>query len=171
MYYFIYMAKQYIIGIDPGKSGGIATLYNNKIINISKMPLSPELLYEHFLYLGLPNNYKGELTIILENVHSMPTDGVRQSFTFGRGLGHIEGVIATMGLYGTLKRISPMAWMKHFNMQKLKEEKKQEYKNRLKALAIKLANQKFTLNTCDAYLIAKYQSEVLNERQNENISI
>ncbi len=152
--------KQYIIGIDPGKNGGITALLNKKIINISKMPPSPKEFYEHLLYLGLPNNHRGDLTIIIEDVHSMPTDSSRGAFTFGRGLGQIEGVIASMGLLDTLKRVSPMKWMKHFNMKKNKEETKTNYKNKLKELAILKSKQKLTLATCDSYLIALYQYEV-----------
>lgn len=152
--------KQYIIGVDPGKNGGITVLYGNKVISVTKMPSSPSELYDYFLYLGLPKNYRGELTIIIEDVHSMPTDSSKGAFTFGRGLGQLEGVIAAMGLTGALKRISPMKWMNHFGMKRDKAaETKIQFKNRLKDLAILKSNQKLTLATCDSYLIALYQKE------------
>lgn len=171
--FFVYIAlmnktKNYIIGIDPGKNGGITAIYHDKIIDISKMPSSPEALYEHFLYLGLPNNYKGKLSIYIEDVHSMPTDGSKQAFTFGRGLGQIEGVIAAMGLLEALKRISPMRWMSHFELKRNKAEKesKTEFKNKIKKEAIKLAKQPLILATCDSYMIALYASQLEKKMEN-----
>jgi len=159
------MDKQYIIGVDPGKNGGITTLYGNKIVAIDKMPPNPEALYEYFLFLGLPRAYRGKLTIMIEDVHSMPTDGSKQAFTFGRGLGHLEGVIAAMGLLGSLKRVSPMKWMNHFKMKRNKAEgeTKTQFKNRLKELAILKSHAKMTLAICDSYLIALYAKQVIKE--------
>lgn len=161
------MNKQYIIAIDPGKQGGITAMYGDKIVDISKLPPNPGDFYEYLLFLGLPRAYRGELTIIIEDVHSMPTDGSRQAFTFGRGLGQLEGVFAAMGLLGTLKRVSPMKWMNHFGLKrdKANDETKTQFKNRLKELAIKKSKRNMTLAICDSYLIALYQKEILHEEQ------
>jgi len=166
------MEKQYIIGIDPGKSGGITTLYNGKIIDISKMPINPDEFYKHLLFLGLPRMYRGKLSVYIEDVHSMPTDGSKQAFTFGRGLGQIEGVIAAMGLTEALKRISPMKWMNYFDLRRNKEgETKVEYKNRIKEFAMLKSNTKLTLATCDSYLISLYAHEAEVSNDNNGVIV
>lgn len=156
----------YIIGIDPGKNGGITTLYKGKIVDVTNMPSNPRALYEYFLYLGLPHNYRGKLSIFIENVHSMPTDGSKAAFTFGKGLGHLEGVLACMGIT-ELIRVNPKEWMNYFNLKRNKNDKesKYNYKKRIKEYAIKKCSKDYqkyiTLKTCDAYLIALYGNQTL----------
>lgn len=149
----------YIIGIDPGLSGGIVALNGNDkehIVDVANMPRGPKALYEHFLYLGLP---KVPCTIFIENVHSMPTDGHKGAFTFGKGLGHIEGVLVAMGLPEPLK-VNPKQWMDLFDLRKEKDEKKYDYKKRIKERILKdipkNRAKEITLKTCDAYGIAYY---------------
>ena len=156
----------YVLGIDPGINGGIVTLTNGKITDISAMPTTLSELVEHFRYLGLPQVYNRDtVNIIIEDVHSMPTDGVRAAFTFGHGLGQLEGVIAALSPVEALERIvrvPAQIWMKYFNLKRDKEtdEAKYDYKKRVKETALKLVDNghklKITLKTCDAYLIALY---------------
>ena len=43
---------KYIIGIDPGKKGGIAMLdQDGKVTNVEKMPETPQDLYNHLVAL------------------------------------------------------------------------------------------------------------------------
>lgn len=155
----------YIIGIDCGRNGGIVAIANNKIVDISPMPSSPKLLREHFLFLGLPHNYRGEMSIFIENVHSMPTDGSRAAFTFGKGLGHLEGVLACMGFYDPL-RVNPATWQKYFKLKRdIKgNESRYNFKKRMKEKAIKECPKNYrkyiTMKTCDAYLITLYGNKL-----------
>ena len=160
----------YVIGIDPGINGGIVALNNGKVADISPMPSDPRALKEHFLFLGFPNIcHREEVHIFIENVHSMPTDGVHSAFRFGQGLGWLEGVIATLSSVEPLK-VNSMDWMKYYDLKRYKgvldggntgeSEKKYDYKKRVKETALKLVGNdhklKITLKTCDAYLIALY---------------
>ena len=152
----------YVIGIDPGINGGIVALNNGHVVDISSMPSSPSELYEHFLYLGFPNICKREeVHIFIENVHSMPQDGVHSAFRFGQGLGWLEGVLAVMSSVETLK-VNPATWMEFYTLKRDKEqeEAKYDYKKRIKETALKLVDNsnktKITLKTCDAFLIALY---------------
>jgi hypothetical protein len=163
--------KKLVIGIDPGKNGGIATIFNNRVSTIEAIPSNVYDLQEVFVNLGLPaviNKYN--IYVFIENVHSRPTDGVRQAFTFGRGLGQVEGVLASMGLLEPFKGIyrpSPMEWMKYYNFHKEKNETSYNYKKRLKELALsECPNSKqhlITLATADALLIAKYGNNKIRE--------
>lgn len=163
----------YSIGIDPGINGGIAALNNGHIIDLSPMPAGPVALAEHFRYLGFPGVlYNGDITAIsIENVHSMPTDGVHSAFVFGQGLGWLEGVMSAMGLPEALK-VNSSVWMGSFNLKRNKEseEPKYDFKKRIKQKALDVCPariwlDKITLKTCDAYLIALYGYEVTKKKQ------
>lgn len=152
----------YTIGIDPGKSGGIVALRNGHIVDVCTMPPNPRALYDHFLYLGFPGVTKRDTTyIFLENVHSMPQDGVRAAFTFGHGLGQLETVIALLSPVDPLK-VNPAEWMKYYGLKRDKDklESKYDFKKRIKEKALEIAPTSFanklTLKTCDAFLIAEY---------------
>ena len=54
--------------------------------------------------------YCSDVLVILENVHSMPKQGVASSFSFGQGLGMWQGIIAAFGL--PLEMPSPQRWKK-----------------------------------------------------------
>ena len=160
--------KKMIIGIDPGKNGGIAVAYNGKIHTATKMPRTPNDLLEFFIHLGFPGVLaRCQVSVYIENVHAMPTDTPSRAFTFGQGLGQIEGILAAMGLYDAPDRyfkVAPQTWMKSLNMKKTEEEKdnKELWKRRLKALATDLhPHLNPTLSTADAILITAYG--VLNE--------
>lgn len=93
------------IGIDPGASGATAVLGPDAAFSVHDMPVMgpraqvnaaaiADLLLEATL--GRPRH------VWLENVHAMPRQGVASSFHFGRSLGAVEGVIATLCLPLTL---------------------------------------------------------------------
>lgn len=148
------MNKKFIIGIDPGKNGGLVALSNGKIVSLAKMPQSPEELVEHFIFLGFPNiRHNVDVRLVIEDVHSMPTDGSRQAFTFGRGVGQIEGVLASFNI--TPIKVRPQVWQAYFKLKRDSDESKYDYKKRIKSKAISLSKtKKLSLETADAYLIA-----------------
>jgi crossover junction endodeoxyribonuclease RuvC len=102
------------IGIDPGKSGGIAVVHVHDCetyIEAIATPLAGKTLdiariYE-FLY-----NHTEELNAIavVEKVHAMPGQGVSSMFSFGYTVGVIHGVITSLGV--PLYLIAPQTWKK-----------------------------------------------------------
>ena len=73
-----------IIGIDPGLSGAIAVLENNKVLNIFDMPVMPEgkknkrQLNSALLVNLIKENIdlKEEVSVVVEQVNAMPGQGV-----------------------------------------------------------------------------------------------
>lgn len=119
--------KLFIIGIDPGKNGGIVSITNGKITDITKMPPTPEELVNHFLYLGFPNQPLGVKSyVIMEAVHSMPTDGSKSAFSFGKQVGQIEGVLASLSIKPNY--VPPQTWQKYFGLRRGEGQSKHEYK-------------------------------------------
>lgn len=168
--------KDFIIGIDPGKNGGIVGLTNGKINIIDKMPQQPTDLWGYFIdVLGIPMMNKENIYVFIEDVHSMPTDGSKSAFTFGRGLGWLDMPLAYYGL--RTERVIPRKWMESYGLKRRKDvdpetvETKYQYKKRIKERAQVLApehqRENITLATCDAYLIALYGYHKLKEEQRD----
>ena len=106
------------IGIDPGLSGAIAFLDTEKghlsIIdmptfevkrnNKTKREVSPVGVA---VAMGLAEKVS---RAVLERVGAMPGQGVTSVFSFGRSVGIIEGVLATMLI--PVDIVTPQAWQK-----------------------------------------------------------
>ena len=91
-----------IIGIDPGLSGAIAILENNKVLNIFDMPVMSEgkknkrqLNSALLVNLIKENiNQNEEVAVVVEQVNAMPGQGVTSMFNFGQTFGAIKGICA-----------------------------------------------------------------------------
>ena len=111
-----------IIGIDPGLSGGIAVLEENKVVNLYDMPVMPEgkknkrQLNNAQLVKLLKDNFKAseETVIIVEQVNAMPGQGVTSMFNFGQTFGAIKGIAAALKL--PIFFVRPSKWKKHFEL-------------------------------------------------------
>ena len=95
-----------VVGIDPGLSGAIAILENNKVLNIFDMPVMAEgkknkrQLNSAQLVSIIKNNTKPdvEIAVVVEQVNAMPGQGVTSMFNFGQTFGAIKGVCAALEL-------------------------------------------------------------------------
>ncbi len=141
-----------IIGIDPGKNGGIAILNEEgKVLELIKMPPTPEDLY---LFLS---KYATRHVCILEKVGGMPGNGGSAMFNFGKGYGNIEMALIACGIKTIT--VTPQKWQKHYQLGSSTSCSHTEWKNKLKAKAQQLfpsLGKKITLVTCDALLLAEY---------------
>ena len=148
------------IGIDPGKSGGICSIEDNRI-RANKCPDSVQGMAELFKDI-LEDTSPKDVFLYIEKVWAMPHDGKSSIFTFGQNYGQWEGVIASFNIIPIY--VTPSTWMKHHEVQK--GLKKQERKNILKQMAQEFINSDnyisyqwkgvATLATADAIMLAKY---------------
>lgn len=109
------------LGIDPGQTGGLALVSRDtngsyKLLDAAPMPLAsptkkPTLDFSGWAWAGHDDYY--DLGVI-ENVHSMPAQGVSSSFQFGRMFGAAE----MLAQHYTSKQlyVTPQSWKKHFNL-------------------------------------------------------
>ena len=154
-----------IIGIDPGLSGGIAVLENNKVLSIFDMPVMSEgkknkrQLNSAQLVTIIKENIQSndEVVVVVEQVNAMPGQGVTSMFNFGQTFGAIKGVCAALGL--PIFFVRPSKWKKHFELINSSKDS-----SRTKAIEMspKLSNQlakKKDVNKSDAILIARFYSE------------
>ena len=143
------------IGIDPGKSGGIAVITDETVT----LHNCPRTVNDMALLIGICLNDVAayRVRVFMEKVWAFPTDGRAGSFTFGENYGQWQGILASHEIKPVL--VTPKEWQSHFEIQK--GLKKDIRKKILKQIAKdKCPNaKKITLKTADALLIAIYGVE------------
>jgi len=135
--------KKYI-AIDPGKSGGIAILYDD-YVEAYKCPPTFKEMAELVKSIN-----KNSYICTLEKVHAFPTDARSSAFKFGMNYGVWIGILESNNINYEL--VMPRVWQKDFSLPKDKKERKQE----LKKIA-KCFYDKATLYTSDAICIAVWR--------------
>ena len=123
-----------IIGIDPGLSGAIAILENNKVLNIFDIPVMSEgkknkrQLNSALLVNLLKKNIivNEEVAVVVEQVNAMPGQGVTSMFNFGQTFGAIKGICAALEL--------PIFFVRPSNYLELNKEQSEQILEALTAL-------------------------------------
>ena len=154
-----------VVGIDPGLSGAIAILENNKVIDIFDMPVMSEgkKNKRQLNSAQLVNIIKDsaandeDISVVVEQVNAMPGQGVTSMFNFGQTFGAIKGVCAALDL--PIFFVRPSKWKKHFE---LINSSKDASRTKVIEMYPSLANQltkKKDVNKSDAILIARFHFE------------
>ena len=154
-----------IIGIDPGLSGAIAVLENNKVIKLFDMPVMPDgkknkkQLNSAQLVKILKENIlnKDDISIVVEQVNAMPGQGVTSMFNFGQTFGAIKGVCAALGL--PIFFVRPSKWKKHFELINSSKDASRTKAIEMYPLIVDQLSRKKDVNKSDAILIARFFSE------------
>ena len=140
------------IGIDPGKSGGIVVLGLDHVEDAIKMPATPKDTLDVF------NEYdsnKEKIMCMVEEVGSMPGNGVKALFTFGYGTGVLHTSLIANKIPFVL--VKPKKWMAYYGLAKRSKESGTAWKNRLKSRAQMLfPDESVVLWNADAFLLAYY---------------
>lgn len=143
-----------ILGIDPGKGGGIAVIDADtaEVIEVCAMPDTiadiSDMIARHC----------DASCAYIEIVHSMPKQGVSSTFTFGQFYGYVQMAVVAHKI--RCIDVLPSRWQQSLGVKAKKDEGYSAHKNRLKGLAQKLfPNVKVTLKNADALLIAYYGRE------------
>ena len=142
---------KYVIGIDPGKGGGIAVVNidTKEVIDVVAMPDTIADISEFV------EKYKEAVGAYIEIVHSMPKQGVTSTFTFGQYYGYVQMAVAAHKIRCT--DVLPTKWQKALSVSSKKGESYATHKSWLKGRAQQLfPKAKPTLKTADALLIAEY---------------
>lgn len=149
--------KQRIIGIDPGKNGGIAILDDGELTELIPMPATIRDIFNNIIdYTCEPKYIVAHCCIYLEKVSARPGNGAASMFLFGQEFGWLQMAAAAAGC--ETHEVTPSKWQRAIGVAKREtNESHSHYKNRLKQMAQQLFPAKrFTLATCDAALIAYY---------------
>lgn len=138
-----------IIGIDPGKTGGIAYIKGSEV---RAYPM-PDTAYEVMWLFDKIRRFAGTdlLHVILEQVHASPQMGVSSAFTFGRGFGNLEMLVLCRLTPERLVMVTPQKWQTALKC--LTKGDKRVSLERAKEL---FPDVDSTLKTADALLLAYY---------------
>jgi len=161
-----------IIGIDPGLSGGIAVLDNNKVLDLFDMPVMADgkknkkqlnsALLAKLIKESISNT--SESAVIVEQVNAMPGQGVTSMFNFGQTFGAIKGICATLEL--PIFFVRPSKWKKHFELiNTSKDASRTKAIEMYPHLSEKLSKKK-DVNKSDAILIARFYCETRLKEEN-----
>jgi len=154
-----------VVGIDPGLSGAIAILENNKVLNIFDMPVMAEgkknkrQLNSAQLVNIIKDSTRpdAEIAVVVEQVNAMPGQGVTSMFNFGQTFGAIKGVCAALEL--PIFFVRPSKWKKHFELiNSSKDSSRTKVIEMYPSLSSQLAKKK-DVNKSDAILIARFYYE------------
>ena len=154
-----------IIGIDPGLSGAIAVLDNNKVLKIYDMPVMAEgkknkrQLNSAQLVNIIKENIENreEINVVVEQVNAMPGQGVTSMFNFEQTFGAIKGVCAALNL--PIFFIRPSKWKKYFELiNSSKDSSRTKAIEMYPSIADQLSKKK-DVNKSDAILIARFFSD------------
>lgn len=145
-----------IIGIDPGKSGGVAW-FRDDLATAVRMPTTTGDLWD--LLNSLVSNSEPRVAFI-EKVGPMPQQGVVSVWTFGRGFGELMMALCAAEISHEL--VAPSKWQRALQCQSGGN------KNITKAAAQRLfPHLKITHAIADALLIAEYGRREIAARWRE----
>ena len=118
----------YIVGIDPGMSGGVAVLapdgtlqalHDTPMLTL-KVARGTKQEYDIPGLCALLASYAGpQAHVIIEEAQAMPGQGTRSMFQVGLGMGVWLGILAALALPHT--RVRPQVWKKALGLGKDKE--------------------------------------------------
>lgn len=147
-----------ILGVDPGASGAISFYYPEapELITVEDMPVvdgsTDVTTLAQRIAMMTPD------VAFVEQVGSMPGQGVASTFKFGASYGAALGIIAALKI--PLHLVRPQKWKKHFGLSSDKE--------RSRALGLRLwpstdlFARKKDEGRAEAALIARYGAHILN---------
>ena len=154
-----------IIGVDPGLSGAIAILEDNRVKELFDMPVMSDgkknkrQLNSAQLVKILKDNIKDhqDTVMVVEQVNAMPGQGVTSMFNFGQTFGAIKGICAALGL--PIFFVRPAKWKKYFELiNSSKDASRTKAIEMYPYISEKLSKKK-DVNKSDAILIARYYNE------------
>lgn len=117
---------QYIVGIDPGLSGGIA-FYDPMMetLDTLEMPIlkagtkSKRVIDENALVRLFDDKRTSIKKAYIEQVNAMPRQGVTSTFNFGMGFGIVRGIVAANFI--PVEFIRPTQWKKELKVPSNKD--------------------------------------------------
>lgn len=104
--------KTVFIGIDPGKSGGIALIDTQENYQVAQ-----EFSEDGLISVCEEIRIKGKTMKVmccLEKVGSRPGQGVVSMFNFGQSVGYIKGVLESFRI--PYQEITPQKWKREFGL-------------------------------------------------------
>jgi crossover junction endodeoxyribonuclease RuvC len=164
--------KSVICGIDGGLSGAISFLdLDTRLATVSDIPTQWRPSYDgkrkrHYLVADLvrllKRHRKDILFCVIELAQPHHHDGKVSSFSNGRGLGLLEGIVSSLGLKYEL--VKPQYWKTTMGLNQDKELSRQRALSEFPELAESLKRKKHH-NRAESLLLGLYGKQLLAHKK------
>ncbi len=117
--------KHYILGIDPGTSGAWALLApDSGVVHVYDFPLMEHFghnVIDYKILSAQMGAFKDQIQLaVIEDVHSMPMQGVASTFSFGVSKGVVLGLAASFMI--PIYTPPPAIWKMNLGLTKDKQD-------------------------------------------------
>ena len=129
----------YLIGIDPGQTGGIAVLNDKgKVLLLESWPGDEVRAAAIVRKLALQRERGGycDIKAALEKVSSQPREGVTSAFKFGVNFGAWRGILAAFEI--EWREVRPQEWQKGLGLPAKKGTTPTEHKKAKATMAARM---------------------------------
>lgn len=99
------------IGIDPGKSGGMAFVFKGESVIANSIPFGEEAYLKAFKDI---KTWGAPVVCCIERVNAMPKQGVTSMFNFGQNYGWLLGVLDALEI--PYETVTPKKWKAEFGL-------------------------------------------------------
>ena len=149
------------IGIDPGKSGGIA-IYDGNTISACKCPEKVGDMYAVLEIYASRGDFE-QTGVFIEKVWSFPSDSHKTAFSFGRNYGSWLAALEILG--ARYKMITPKRWQKFHEVPQSDKKERKTWCKAFAQNAVDKTSQVFnvTYYTADAIMIAMAVNKLWDE--------
>ena len=106
-----------VLGVDPGLSGALSFYWGDHldIFDMPTLPHGKKRAVDVYEVARIVDMYsQATVAAYIENVHSMPNQGVASSFNFGMSCGLVRGVIAANFI--PVEMVTPQVWKRYFSL-------------------------------------------------------
>jgi len=100
-----------VLGIDPGKFGGLAIVEDGHLKYVGPMPLTKEMVLDSVKLREIILNHNPDV-VFIEKAQAMPRQGVVSMFNYGKGYGFLLGFLDAL-MY-EVKTVTPRTWQGFF---------------------------------------------------------
>lgn len=156
---------KFIVGIDPGLSGGIAFfdpktsyLETHEMPTLNAGSASKRVLDELKIARMFDDRVSDIQKVIIEQVNAMPKQGVTSTFNFGMGFGILRGIISANFI--PVEYVRPAKWKKDMRVPSNKDSARQRASEFFPAYADQWSLKKWD-GRAEAAIIALYGSKHL----------
>lgn len=134
------MTERVFVGVDPGKKGAWAVIRmcadgtQNVYARAWDDDLFPQDMNRISAEFGSENVF-----CIVENVHSLPKEGVKSAFSFGKSCGYIEGVLRALQI--PYQTVIPQKWKKEWSLTNDKKQSIETCKKLYPSLSLRASER------------------------------
>ncbi len=128
------------IGVDPGKRGAYAIMVTkyDDVADIETKPWDDQKFVDDMRQI-VSDNGPDCVICTVEAVHSLPHEGVKSAFSFGKSCGYIEGVLRALQI--PYQTVIPQKWKKEWSLTNDKKQSIETCKKLYPSLSLRASER------------------------------